>query len=88
MSYHLDFSKQAQSDISFHKKAGNKAILKKILLLLTEIAEHPFEGVGKPEQLKFNLQGYWSRRINQEHRLVYEVLDNRIFIHSAKGHYY
>lgn len=75
MTYHLDFSLQAENDINFYKKSGNKAVLKKLLLLLSEIAEHPFEGTGKPEPLKFNLSGYWSRRINQEHRIVYEVLN-------------
>ena len=87
MSYHLDFSQQAQNDIEFHKKAGNKAVLKKLFVLLTELAEHPFEGTGKPEPLKYSLTGMWSRRINQEHRLVFEVLDDTILIHSAKRHY-
>jgi toxin YoeB len=87
MSYHLDFSNQAENDIDFHKKSGNKAILKKLFVLLNELIDHPFEGTGKPEALKYNLIGYWSRRINQEHRLVYEVLENTIFVHSAKGHY-
>jgi toxin YoeB len=49
MSYYLDFSKQAENDINFHKKSGNKAILKKLFLLLNELSEHPFEGTGKPE---------------------------------------
>ena len=51
--------------------------------------ENPFEGIGKPEQLKHNLSGVWSRRINQEHRLVYEIDEeaNLILIHSLKGHY-
>ena len=60
MSYHLDFSQQAQNDIEFHKKAGNKAVLKKLFVLLTELAEHPFEGTGKPEPLKYSLTGMWS----------------------------
>ena len=83
----MDFSQQAQNDIEFHKKAGNKAVLKKLFVLLTELAEHPFEGTGKPEPLKYSLTGMWSRRINQEHRLVFEVLDDTILIHSAKRHY-
>ena len=87
MSRHLDFSKQAVSDIDFHKKSGNKAILKKLLVLLRELAEHPFEGTGKPEPLKYELTGCWSRRINHEHRLVYEVSAETVFIHSAFGHY-
>lgn len=87
MAYHLDFSNQASKDIDFHKASGNKAILKKILILLNELSEYPFEGTGKPEPLKYNLTGYWSRRINQEHRLVYQVTDAAILIHSLKGHY-
>lgn len=87
MSFHLDFSDQAKSDIDFHKKSGNKAVLKKIFELLKELIEHPFEGTGKPELLKYNLAGSWSRRLNQEHRLVYEVTNDVVFILSAKGHY-
>ena len=87
MSYHLDFSQQAKIDIDFHKKSGNKAVLKKIFVLLNELTESPFVGTGKPEPLKHDLNGKWSRRINKEHRLVYEVLDDSILLHSARGHY-
>lgn len=87
MSYHLNFSLQAQNDIAFYKKTGNKNVLKKLLILLNEITEHPYSGTGKPEALKYNLTGLWSRRINHEHRLIYEVLENQILVHSAKGHY-
>jgi len=87
VSYHLDFSDQANSDISYHKKIGNKAVLRKILNLLNELSEHPFEGTGKPEALKHNLSGFWSRRINNEHRLVYEVYIDIVYIISVKGHY-
>ena len=88
MSYRLDFTKQAQDDIEFHKKSGNKAVIKKLLTLLEELAEHPFTGTGKPEALKYDLTGLWSRRINHEHRLVYEVIGNTIVvIVASKGHY-
>ena len=87
MIYHLDFSRQAKSDIDFHKKSGNKAVLNKLLVLLNELTEHPFTGIGKPEPLKYNLTGYWSRRINHEHRLIYEVIEDIVLIHSALGHY-
>jgi len=87
MSFHLDFSKQANKDIESHKKSGDKATLKKLLVLLNELSEHPFTGSGKPEQLKYDLTGYWSRRINKEHRLVYKVVADEIQIYSAKGHY-
>lgn len=87
MSFHLDFSDQAKNDIDFHKKSGNKAVLKKILVLLNELTELPFQGTGKPELLKYNLSGNWSRRINKEHRLIYEVLEDTVNVLSAKGHY-
>ena len=87
MSYNLDFSQQAHSDIEFYKKTGNKAVLKKLYILLNELTEHPYTGTGKPEQLKYILAGTWSRRINQEHRLIYEVNEDSIYILSTKGHY-
>lgn len=87
MTYELDFSEQAEKDISSHKKAGNKAVLKKLLTLLNELSEHTFSGIGKPEALKHELSGYWSRRINQEHRLIYRVSENIVYINSALGHY-
>lgn len=88
MNYQLRISKQAQEDIDLHRKSGNKAVLKKPATLLKELVEHLFVGTGKPEALKYNLSGYWSRRINQEHRLVYEVVGNEIVvIIAAKGHY-
>jgi len=54
---------------------------------LKQFNKHLFEGIGKPEALKYDLTGAWSRRINKEHRLVYEVNEDRIFILSVKGHY-
>lgn len=88
MSYKLDFTSQAENDIAFFKKSGNKNLLLKLFTLLTEVTEHPFTGTGKPEPLKHQLAGYWSRRINREHRLVYKVIDDVVVIHSAKGHYH
>ncbi len=87
MSYHLDFTDKAKEDITTHKIAVNKAVLKKLLILFEELSEHPYTGTGKPEPLKHLLSGLWSRRINREHRLVYEVTDTIVFILSAKGHY-
>lgn len=55
MSYRLDITKQAQSDIDFFRRTGNKAVLKKINTLLEELIEHPFSGTGKPEALKYDL---------------------------------
>jgi toxin YoeB len=62
-------------------------ILKKILELIDDAANTPFTGLGKPEALKHNLKGLWSRRITQEHRLVYEVKDDFIVIIKCKYHY-
>ncbi len=87
MSYKLDFSAKADLDIDFHKKSGNKILLKKLFILLNEVVETPFEGTGKPVALKHSLVGCWSRRINIEHRLIYEVKGDIVFILSAKGHY-
>jgi toxin YoeB len=85
------FSNKAKKDLEFWSKSGNKPILKKISELLRAIQENPFEGIGKPEQLKHNLSGVWSRRINQEHRLIYEIVDENTIeilnIISLKGHY-
>jgi toxin YoeB len=87
MSFLLNFSERANSDIEYHKKSGNKALIKKISVLLGELYHTPFEGTGKPEALKYHLSGLWSRRINKEHRIVYEVIDDVVFVHSVKGHY-
>ncbi|MGF7074582.1 Txe/YoeB family addiction module toxin [Mucilaginibacter sp. 3215] len=83
------YSEESQKDIQFWKKSGNKIIQNKIQQLLNAISQDPFNGIGKPEMLKHNLTGLWSRRINQEHRIIYEVLEEegRIKIHSLKGHY-
>ena len=62
-------------------------IAKKIHLLLENTARTPFDGLGKPEPLKSNYSGYWSRRITQEHRLVYKVENDKIVVISVKDHY-
>lgn len=68
-------------------QAEDKKVLKKINALLREIGRDPFRGTGKPEALKGNLSGFWSRRINDRHRLVYRIEDDKIKIYSCKGHY-
>jgi toxin YoeB len=69
----VGYSAKALEDIVYWKKSGNKKIQQKIATLISSIEETPFTGIGSPEALKYNLTGLWSRRINQEHRLVYEV---------------
>ncbi|MDL2309198.1 Txe/YoeB family addiction module toxin [Bacteroidales bacterium OttesenSCG-928-B11] len=78
---------EALLDLEFWKKSGNKQIQKKISELISDISEHPEIGLGKPEKLKHKLTGAWSRRINSEHRIIYEVHENEIHILSMKGHY-
>ncbi len=65
----------------------NKNILKKINILIKEVQRTPYIGIGKPELLKHELAGCWSRRISSEHRLVYEIQNTNIVIISCKYHY-
>ncbi|MBD2132762.1 Txe/YoeB family addiction module toxin [Sphaerospermopsis sp. FACHB-1094] len=65
----------------------DKKVFKKILELIKDIQREPFSGIGKPEPLKYELQGYWSRRITDEHRLVYKVEEDVLIILSCKYHY-
>jgi toxin YoeB len=81
------YTPDAQEDLKYWLKTGNKPILKKILQLTNAIIESPFEGIGKPEPLKYDFTGLWSRRITQEHRYVYSVEEDILSIHSLKGHY-
>ena len=79
----------AKLDLEYWIKTNNKQVLRKIAQLSESILQSPYQGIGKPEPLKHNLSGFWSRRINQEHRMIYEIDEdnNRIVIHSLKGHY-
>ena len=82
----ITFSRNAWDDyISW--QAEDKKMLKRINELIKEIQRSPFEGIGKPEPLKFELAGYWSRRIDREHRLVYQVNNDRLLIYSCRFHY-
>lgn len=83
----IEYSLQAKEDLEFWIKSGNVAVLKKTRNLIESIMQNPFQGIGKPEALKHNLTGCWSRRINKEHRIIYEVYDKKIIIHSLKDHY-
>ena len=87
----VEFSDKAKADLDFWIKSGNKGILKKIYSLIEDVQLHPYQGIGKPEQLKHQLFGRWSRRINQEHRIIYKVTNEKTIeildILSLKGHY-
>ncbi|MWN04805.1 MULTISPECIES: Txe/YoeB family addiction module toxin [Gilliamella] len=80
------FSDESWSDYLYWQKTDKKMI-KRINELLKDISRTPFSGLGKPESLKFNLSGYWSRRIDSEHRLVYKIENNCIIILSCRYHY-
>lgn len=80
------FSQNAWEDYTSWLKE-NKNNLKKINELIRDIQKTPFSGLGKPEPLKYDLAGFWSRRIDKEHRLVYRVEDKNILIYSCRYHY-
>ena len=82
--------------IAFHQEAFeqysewakiDRKLFERLHRLITESAKNPFDGIGKPEPLKANLKGYWSRRINDEHRLVYKVTEEQIIVVACKYHY-
>ena len=81
--------KKAREDRAYWKRTGNVQVMKRITALLNDIQVHPFTGIGKPEPLKGNRQGKWSRRITEEHRLIYSVSDGMIYVYvfSMRLHY-
>ena len=79
---------QAIVDLEYWKKTGNKAVMNKISSLLKDIAQYPYIRIGKPEPLKYELSGKWSRRINSEHRIIYSVHENTIEIYIFSMRYY
>jgi toxin YoeB len=80
------FAEKAWEDYLYWQQTDKK-ILKRINLLIRDIQRQPFDGIGKPEPLKFNLAGYWSRRIDEEHRLVYKVQGDTMSIAQCRYHY-
>ena len=82
----LIFTEQAWEDYLYWQKTDAK-ILERINTLVKEASRQPFTGIGKPEPLKHALAGYWSRRINDEHRFVYKVSDGSLFIAQLRYHY-
>lgn len=86
MSRKIVFESSAFADFNNWIRLDKK-LHRKIIELIKDIDRNPFQGLGKPEALKHDLSGYWSRRINQEHRLVYKVTNDEIIILSCKYHY-
>jgi len=87
--YFVDIEPIARKDLQKHYKSGNQGNIKKIEKILSELSETPYSGTGQPEQLKYQLSDYWSRRINQKDRIVYRVDEDivTVFVISAIGHY-
>jgi toxin YoeB len=82
----LAWSTRAWEDYLYWQKVDKKK-LKRINTLIKEIMRNPFEGIGNPEQLKHELQGFWSRRIDKEHRLVYAYTEEELLIVACRYHY-
>ncbi|HCM1953349.1 TPA: Txe/YoeB family addiction module toxin [Salmonella enterica subsp. salamae serovar 9,46:z4,z24:z39:z42] len=82
----LTWSEEAWEDYLYWQET-DKRMVKKINELVKDIRRTPFEGKGKPEPLKYNLSGFWSRRITEEHRLVYALTDDALLIAACRYHY-
>ena len=82
----LTWTEESWEDYVYWQQIDKK-VLKKINTLIKDIKREPFGGIGKPEPLKHELAGYWSRRITDEHRLVYEITDYTVIVISCRFHY-
>lgn len=89
MSYRIVLTEEAEKQLIQWKKSGQKKDLAKILSLFKELEEHPSTGTGQVEQLKGNLSGYWSRRINKHFRIIYTIYEETVTVTvvSVKGYY-
>jgi|AntAceMinimDraft_5_1070358.scaffolds.fasta_scaffold172351_2 toxin YoeB len=87
--YRVEVSETARKHLSFFHKSGDKVIIKRIERIFEELGEDPYHGVGKPEALKHDLAGLWSRRLDRKNRLVYQVVEQTItvIVVAARGHY-
>ncbi len=87
--YTVEISSKARKELQAHYKSGNKSVIRKIEQIFLELSITPYEGTGNPEPLKYQLAGYWSRRINRKDRVIYKVYEARVvvLVVSAIGHY-
>ena len=88
--YFVDITEKAEYDILKIRKSGNKADINKLNKIMAELALYPTTATGNPEQLKHNLSGFWSRRLNKKDRIIYQIIeepDNLVVVVSALGHY-
>lgn len=87
--YTLKFSENALADLAYQRKIGGVKLMKKILTIIKELEEHPETGIGKPERLRHQLSGKWSRRINLKDRLIYRIDEENktVEILATRDHY-
>ena len=88
--FRLIVKPRAEKEFDKILKSGDRASIRKLEIILLELNNHPREGIGSPELLKYELSGYWSRRINKKDRIIYEIIeehDKLVVIISALGHY-
>jgi toxin YoeB len=87
--YTLEISSKARKELIVHYRSGNKSVKRKIEQIFLELSNTPYEGTGNPGPLKYELEGYWSRRLNKKDRIIYKVFEDRVvvLIVSAIGHY-
>lgn len=87
--YLVTYSDDVRKQFQAIKKSGDKGVMNKITRLLVELSDHPMVGTGRPEQLKHELQGLWSRRIDRKNRLVYQIVEEEQVVHLVQliGHY-
>jgi toxin YoeB len=89
MAYTIELLPKAKKDLKAIKYSGNRAAYTKAIALIEEIKEHPTTGTGQPEQLKYDLAGYWSRRIDKKNRIIYRIDEGKVtvVVVSVAGHY-
>lgn len=87
--FKLKIEELAEKHIKQHYRSGDKGSIKKIEKILIELSQNPYTGIGNPEALKYELSGFWSRKINQKDRMIYKVEEDivTVFVISAMGHY-
>lgn len=87
--YIIDIHIKAKKQLADIYRSGNKKDIKRVEQIFSELAVHPERGIGNPEQLKYNLSGFWSRRINTKDRIIYSIDNNTVIVTvlSVRGHY-
>jgi toxin YoeB len=88
--FRLKIEKQARKDFKKIYKSGNSSMISNLEKIIKELALHPKTGIGNPEQLKYGLSGFWSRRLNKKDRIIYEIIekpDKMVVVISGLGHY-